>query len=327
MVLKVQRSTWNAVDNLGFENLSDYAVSGSDVTATLVTLLATGAPIYIPPGSWEVTTLTFPSGSVVFGLGSKSVIRIKNAANSVNLSVGSNSTLSNFVVDGNKVNQVGASLHTIQISGSSRIKLDRIHVINSKGDSFNVTGAANEIIFTGCSCTGFLGNGIRVEQGSDITLLNHNSYASDAVSTGDGIAISSNGNAISKVILSDCISKSNVGRGFSFLGNGSKNVSEVSATNCRAESNVSNGIHLINTTGVVILGGLSIANGIDGVRLEGDVVFSRITNVQAKSNTSFGMREVIAGPTPNNNTFAYDISQLNGNNTITVVGGASVVVG
>ena len=328
MVNKARGSAWDTLDNLGYQNLGDFAFSGDDVSVTLTTLLANNLPVYIPPGTWNIGVLSLPANAIVFGCGEKSILRVKNAANSINISIGSGATLSDLLVDGNKANQVGVSLHTIQLNNAVRAKLRNVKVINAKADAFNLTGAASsENILDSCSATGFLGNGFRVEQGADTQLINPNAYSSDAVSTGDGIAITSNGNAVTRVSLVNPVSKGNAGRGIALLGNGSKNVSEISIVNPRTSSNTSNGIHLINTTGVTIVGGMSISNGIDGVRLEGDVQFTRVTNVQAKSNTSFGMREVTSGSTPNNNTFAYDLSQLNGNNVITVVGGASVVVG
>lgn len=328
MVNKAKGSAWDTQDNLGYQNLGDFAFSGDDVSAILTTLLANNLPVYIPPGTWNIGVVSLPANAIVFGCGERSILRVKNAANSVNISVGSGALLADLLVDGNKANQVGVSLHTIQLSNAVRAKLRNVKVINSRGDSFNVTGAASsENVLEDCSATGFLGNGFRVEQGIDTQLLNPTAYLSDAVSTGDGIAITSNGNAVTRTIISNPVSRNNTGRGISLIGNGSKNVSEVSIVNPRITGNTSNGIHLINTTGITIMGGMSISNGIDGVRLEGDVQFSRITNVQSKGNVSFGMREVVSGSTPNNNTFAYDISQLNGNNVITVVGGASLVVG
>ncbi len=327
MVLKVRSSVWDAVQNLGFENLGDYAISGQDVTTILIGLLAAGSAIYIPAGSWDITSISIPVNAVIFGAGDKSILRVKNSANAVNLVVGSGAILENFQIDGNKVNQLGVNLHTIQMVNAVRAKLRGIKVINSKADAFNITGAvSSDIELDNCSATGFLGNGLRVEQGSDIAIREFNAYTSDPVATGDGIAITSNGNLITRVSLINPISKGNSGRGIALLGNGSKNVTDVVVMNPRTVSNSSNGIHLINTTGTILLGGVSVSNGIDGVRLEGDVQYTRITNVIAKSNTSFGMREVIAGSTPNFNTFAYDISQLNGNNTITIVGANSLVV-
>lgn len=326
---RAKGSAFADLDNFGYISLGDIGKGDgvTDNTAVLVAALATGIPVAIPVGTFVVGSFTVPANGFIFGLaGGKSILKIKDLNNAIGISMSTGAIIRNFAVDGNKVNQVGTGFHTIQINGVNSCGIEEITVSNPKGDGINITGAIVGALVRQCTVTGYTENGIRVVQGTDISINNCNTLNSDAVASGDGIAISSGGNAISRVQIDSPVSRANIGRGISILGNGSKNVTSVSVVNPRVSGNTSNGIHLINVDGAVVIGGFSNSNGIDGLRVEGDVQNCRFTNVMTRDNISFGAREVIAGSTPNFNGFIYGLATGNGNNAITKVGASSYVV-
>lgn len=322
----VKGVTWNTSTNGGYVSLEDIALRGTDATAAIAAVLTVGIPLYIPIGEWLITSLSIPANSIIYGSGGQSRLKLKDVSNSSILTVGTGSTLSNFRLDGNKLNQVGSGLHGIICTGVSNVILTSVNVINCKGSSYYVTGASDSVVLNTCTTSGWTESGIKVDSATNILLSDARCFSSDVAATGDGISIASNGAAITNVTITGAMVKNNTGRGIALLGNGSKNVTNVSIVNSMVVSNTSHGIHMINTDSCTVTGGTVISNGADGIRLEGDVQNCRINVPVTKANTTFGLREVVAGSTPNFNGLIYAVCSGNGNNTITKVGASSYIV-
>ncbi len=326
MITRVKGSVFNTFENMGFVSVKDMGPENTDISVPLAAALAAGYPIYVPVGTWLVGSISVPANGIIMGNGVKSVLKAKDLLNATVLSIGINCLLQDFLVDGNKNNQVGSGFHTIDLTNSTDTELIGVTSKDAKGNGFYIAGTANEVELFQCAATGFIDSGFKVAAGTNISLIAPKAYSSDAVATGDGIAIASAGLAVSQVTISDPVCKSNAGRGISLLGNGSKNVTDVSITNPRCVNNVSHGLHAINADRCSVTGGLLSTNGGDGLRIEGDVQNSRFTAVNSRANVSFGIREVTAGSTPNLNGYIYSICTGNGNNTITKLGAGSYIV-
>lgn len=327
MITRVKGSSFKTIDNFAFASTMDMGPQNTDITAAIVAALNANIPVFIPIGTWLVTGFTVPDNGIIMGVGEKSVLLQKALSNSTCITVGSNCLLQDFMVDGNKVNQVGSGFHAFTFNNSVDSQGIQLYAQNVKGSSFRVTGAnTNEVHLMDCGSVGHTESGILVDSGSNISLIHPRILASDVTATGDGISISSAGLAISNVTIQTPVVRSQAGRGIALVGNGSKNVTSVSVLNPRVGNCVNSGIHLINVDGATVNGGMSNNNGIDGVRLEGDVQNCRISLVNARTNTQFGIREVVAGSTPNLNGLIYGITSGNGTNAITKVGAGSYIV-
>lgn len=328
MITRVKGSSFRTQDNFNYISLGDVALVNTDVTAAIVTALATGKPLYIPVGIWIIGSLSIPSNSYIFGDGSGSVLKIKdlNNANGLSISGTTGVTLKDFAIDGNKVNQVGTGFNAVDIASGSAVRLQGISISNCKGSGIGISGTATDVFSSNCSVSGYTESGFKIAGGSNISLIHSRAQTSDVAATGDGIAIASSGLTVSSVNIASPMCFGNVGRGIAIVGNGSKNVIGVSITNPRVTGNSSHGIHLVNADACSITAGNIVSNGGDGIRIEGDVQNCRVIGSNLRSNTSFGIREVISGSTPNFNGLIYTIVALNGNNTITKVGASSYIV-
>lgn len=331
MTTKVKKSSWDTKDNMGYVSLFDTGAKGdgtTDDTAAFNAALATGKPVYIPPATFVIGSVTIPDNTVVFGHGSGSILRMKVVNNAPLLSVGSGVELENFAIDGNKTNQVSTDCHGVLVTSAAKTTIAKLTIYNTKGDGINVTGTGNNFVqIQECAITGTTKNGITVEAGKVVSIDTCYCAYSDAVaSPGDGFSISSNGSTLNTVSLTGCIATNNSGRGFVIAGNTSKNVTDCSMSDCHALSNVSHGFHMLTTERDQLTTCTAKSNGGDGFRLEGDVQHSRLAINNAHNNGSYGIREVVAGSTPNYNGFIYSITRNNGNDTVTKVGANSTVV-
>lgn len=327
MTTRVKKSTARLQDITNAISTENMGPQNTDITAALVTALAAGTPVYVAIGTWFFSTLTLPANSIIFGAGKKSILKQNNVANSIGMVVSAGCQLRDFLLDGNKLNQVGASFHGFDFTNATDCECSNVTAYNNKGSGFNIAGTANEVELFECQAVGWTESGFKVVAGTNITLSDCKAYSSDAVATGDGFSIASNGTAVTGVILDSCVAKSNAARGFALIGNGSKNVTAVSLTNCRASNNISHGLHLINADSCTQFGGMFNNNGGDGIRIEGDVQNCRFFGAAVRFNTGFGIREVIAGSTPNLNGLIYTVCNNNTlSNVITKVGAASYIV-
>jgi hypothetical protein len=332
MVTRIKGAAFSASDNLGYISLADvgYVDGVTDNTAVINTALATGTPLYIPAGTFICSPIVAPAGAVIFGAGPSSILKAKAASVTPLLTLGSNSRVRDLAIDGNKGTMVGSGIHGIAVINALNTILDSLFISNTLGDGINISGAAtNGVKVITCDITGFVRNGITVQDGADITIAHTKTYSSDAVaSPGDGISLAptSAGASINVALITGCTSRNNVGRGISILGNAGKNVTNITVHGMKAISNTSHGFHVFTAQQVTAHGIICKSNGADGIRLEGDVVYCRVSESIADSNTSFGIREVTTGATPNNNGLIYNVSLGNSTNTITKVGAASFIV-
>lgn len=334
---RVKGSAFAVQDNFNYVSITDPAIGGigdgaTDNTTAITAALATGLPVFIPAGTFMTGPLTVPDNGIIFGSGFQSILKLKNTAGATPiLTVGSGSMLRNFKLDGNKANNPVTTAHGVSFVNSIQSGAFEVTAYNCAGDGFNISGASTAgVKLLDCTATGFTKNGYTVENGSYITFNNCTAYSSDVVaSPGDGFSLAPTlvGAALSLVTFVDCISRNNSGRGFSSLGFGSKNVTNVSYKGCIAGSNTSHGFHALTTQYLFSSVCIAKANGGDGFRYEGDTQFCRLSQSNADGNTGYGIREIVAASTPNNNKIIYSLSVNNvGSNTITIVGGASANV-
>lgn len=325
MNTKVKGSVFSSVDNTGMVSLLDLGPRGSDITIPMLAALAAGNPILIPSGQWLIKRINLPANAVIIGQGQSSILKVKDITNQLAIAVGSNCELVNFVVDGNKANQIGNDFHTFDLSNATRSRLTNVHSKNAKGCGFYLANV-NQVDLNQCTAEGYVDSGFKLASGTKVSLIAPKAYDSDNTSIGDGIALVSNGAALSDVTITNPMVFNVSGRGMSFIGNGARNVSNVSVVNPRVSNSFGYNIHLFNVEAISIIGGVNSNSGNDGLLVEGDVQYCRIAEHSSHNNIGFGIREITSGSTPNNNGFAHNISLGNGNNVITKVGVNSYVI-
>ena len=337
MITRVKLSSLSTQDFLGYVTFTDISgVAGDGVTdcsAGWVTAMALNVPLFIPPGTFLLTPSTMPANAVVFGTGKSSILKLKSSASGSSgplLSVSSGVVLKELALDGNKVGQINNTCHGVLAAGNIASCFQDLTIYNTYGDGINISGASTSgIKIINCDIYGFAKTGITVENGVNVLINNTNTYSSDpGANPGDGLAIAPiiGGAVINGVSITDCLSRNNVGRGVAVVGFGSKNVSNVTINGVQTANNNSHGIHLLTTQQVFVAGCVARNNAQDGIRLEGDVQNSRVSESCADTNTVFGIREIVAGSTPNLNGLVYNVAAGNGNNTITKVGASSFVI-
>ena len=330
MTTRVKGSSYTTLDNVGYISLGDIGVGDgtTDNTAAIIAALATGVALYIPAGTFITGPITVPAGATIFGIGVKSILKLKPTSGLPMLTCGSNTQLSTFAIDGNKSNQVSSALHGVIFNNAVTSGALNLTIYNTKGDGINITGVSTSgVNIISCSVTAFTKNGVTVEAGVNISLVNVGTSNSDiAAAPGDGIALVSTGNTIQRAMVNSCTSSGNIGRGIALVGNGSRNVKNITITGAICTGNTSHGLHVLTAEKVTITGSLSGANTGDGIRLEGDVQSSRVTTCVTDTNSGFGIREVVAGSTPNLNGLIYNVALGNSSDVITKVGAGSFVV-
>jgi len=334
MITRVKGAAFSTQDNIGYISLGDTpGAKGDGVvdnTSALTTALASGLPVYIPPGTWLISPIVVPVNSTIFGAGTKSILRLKSAVVGSMLTLGSGTSVHLLTIDGNKAGQASALNHGIAVVNAVDVKLGQLSIINTIGDGVNISGGSTvgtKII--DCNFTGFMKTGITVENGVLAYISGCHTDISDVLAIpGDGIALAPTigGALIYGTIIQGCTSRNLAGRGIAVIGFGSKNVLDTTISGFATTVAGSHGIHLLNTQRVLIAGTSIRSCTGDGFRIEGDVVYCRISECVAYSNTGTSFREVVAGATPNNNGFIYNVSNNNGSDTVVKVGAQSFIV-
>ena len=304
----------------------DMGPVGTDITAAFNAAVLANQPILIPEGTWVFSGAILPANSLIIGMGLKSILKLKDAANTTALVVGNSSFLKDFVIDCNKVNQVGANLHGLDLTNTQFARIHNVKVLNPKGCGALYTGTCSDGELKDFECSGYTNSGIVVSQGTNLTIINPHIHDSDPAATGDGIAITSNGNAVTGLLLESPKIKSVTNRGISCIGSGTANVYDISISNPRVFSTTTHGIHTFLARTININGGLVASAGGDGIRFEGDSQHCNAIGVTVRSCTGYGAREVTNGATPNYNNIIYNHLLNSANNTPTKVGANSVAI-
>lgn len=335
MITRVKGSVFSLEDSFNFVSLTDPQIGAvgdgiTDNTAAITFALTLGLPIFIPSGVFLTSGLIFPSDVILFGVGTASKLKLKTSSNTPLIQCSGNIDFSSFYLDANKSAQIGSGLHGIILSNGTGAVIDNIKVINSLGDGINITGSSTlGVNLSTVMISGATKNGITIEAGTDISLSQVKTFNSDAISSpGDGISLAptSSGALISEVSISNCRSRNNTGRGLSIVGNGGRNVSDVNISGGSFSFNASHGIHVF-TAQAVTINGVNIKNNSgDGGRLEGDVIYSRVSECVFNTNMGTCLREVTTGATPNFNGLIYNAAVGNGSNTVVKVGASSFIV-
>jgi len=328
----VQGSSFGTKANLQYASIVNYGAIGdgvTDNTAAFTAALATGAPVYVPPGVYITAPLNLTSGTVIFGAGAISVVKLKTGSNLpfITLNNATGAMLNNFTVDGNKTGNSGSGVHGIMIFGGANNAVDNMWIQNTLGDGVNVTSNATDVMIFDSSITGFVKNGVTVENATRVTISNVLTYTSDnSAFPGDGFAIApvTSAAVCSDILINGCRARSTVGRGFAVQGLGSQNAFRVIIDACFAEANTSHGFHVITATEVSLCNCIARNGSGDGFRFEGNATYSRVIAGTSDTMIGWGCREVVSGSTPNYNLLGGLILLNNtGSNTVTKVGANS----
>ena len=331
MVTRAKGSVLNSADMLSYANIVDYGARSDGVTdcaAAIIAAFAVSAAVFVPVGTFTTSAISVPAGSVLFGTGDTSVLKLKSAGNADLVTLGSGSLLKDIALDGNKINQSAGTYNGITVANTVDSQIMNVGITATKGSGVLVSGAAtNRLLIDNVVVSGHTSHGILVTAGSNIEINKCLTVNSDVSSPNvDGISVLSGGLSISNVIVTNCISLNNTGRGIVVAGNGTKNVTDVTVQSNIVAGNTNHGIYLLTTERNTVSNNISKFNLQDGIRLEGDVQNCRVSNNISSLNTAFGIREVILGSTPNLNGLIYNVATSNTDNTITKVGASSFVV-
>jgi hypothetical protein len=334
MIQRARGSVLNVQDSLGYLSLGDIAGAAgdgvTDNTAFLNTALASGLPVYIPPGTWLVTPITVPANTTIFGAGRASILKLKTGSIGSVLTIGSNTSIQLIGIDGNKTGQSSSLNHGIAIVNAVLAKVGLLTISNTIGDGINVSGATTtDIKIIDCNITGFVKTGITVESGNLVYISGcHISISDVAAIPGDGIAIAPTlgPSLLYGIVITGCTSRNLTGRAVAIVGFGSRNVHDITINGLATSSNNSHGVHIINANRVMVANASVRSCTGDGYRIEGDVQYSRISECTSYANTGTSFREIVAGLTPNNNGFIYNVANNNGSDIIVKVGAASFIV-
>ena len=331
MVTKTSKSSWDMADNLRVVNLLDYSkyVVSDDWTsafATAVTAaISSGYSLYIPGGIYNIGPQVLPDNLSIIGTGT---LKLLAGSFGSMLTLGNNCKLSDITLDGNNTLVFGGSWYPVSITNKTDITIKNVKIQNPLTDAIHISGLASQNIrITGLEISNYTGSGITITSGSNIQISDCRiKDAANFAAPGNGIALISDGNAISDLRITNCTIRDSEGEGIAVTGIGTRNVTDITITNCTVSSSTRSGIRVTFAERVVITSCTVKSNLIDGIRLSGDVQFCRIGNCSAVSNIGVSMEEVTSGTSPNNNTFSFNVAASNGNNSILILGASSRVV-
>lgn len=326
MTTRPKGSSFNLFDVIGAVSTNDMGPQGSDITAKLVTALQAGYPVFVAAGTWVISPITFPVRSKIFGMGIKSSLLLKAGANASAVTITDYCELSNFIIDGNKNNQGNGGCHGIDLNNAIGFKINDVDCINTRGSGFYTANNATEGRLDNCKAEGFTESGFKIIRAIRLTLNTPYALNSDPAATGDGIALTSEGANIGYININNPIALNIVGRGVVISGSGARNAYDINISNPQITNTSSHGMHVMSAEAVKIGDGTIYVPKGDGIRVEGDVISSRVAFVGVKSATGSGIREVINGVSPNANGFIYNVLRNNGNNVVTTTGANSFVV-
>jgi hypothetical protein len=132
--------------------------TNADNATAINAALATGKPVFIPPGVWLHGALTGPVGATIFGVDSVvSVLKWKSgAANSTHqLTIGSNTTIKNIRIDGNSANVAVTTSHSIFASTAKNLTIDGVYITHSPEQAIEFDNVDNyKIVNTKIDTTG-----------------------------------------------------------------------------------------------------------------------------------------------------------------------------
>jgi hypothetical protein len=135
--------------NLNYISIADTgATVGSADNHTAILAAATaaaaqGKALYIPPGTWISSSLTFPAGLTIFGQDSTSRLKQKSGAGSfvAFINLGDGSTLKNLTVDGNPVNSAVPGCSNILVQNKKNVTVSNVISVNAPTHGINFNGS------------------------------------------------------------------------------------------------------------------------------------------------------------------------------------------
>lgn len=333
MVTNTKLTTWKLQENTGSISITDYGCSTSSANnftafnTAMAAAIAAGVTLYIPEGVFLSSEITLTAGIKIDGVGTLK-LAVFTAANSV-LIASNNCMIKNITLDGNSAAAPPGNFHCLNILNTN-VFIDSVTLINSKGDALLITGTPTDIEIDNVTVINNGGNGITVTGGIGIDINNFQCISpNNAASPGIGISLTSTGNPIKNVSITNALIRNAKNNGIDVAGFGSRNVSNLCISGgTRVLDNTGNGIRITNAEEVLITAITVGTNTGDGIRIEGDAQQCRVLTCIANTNTGRGVSEVTTGATPNNNGYIYNVQVGNtGGNVTNLVGTSSFKLG
>jgi parallel beta-helix repeat protein len=220
----------------------------TDDTASLQATINTGGVVFIPPGTYQISCLTLPSGVTIFGAGTgRTILRGTNACASTAMLYGSGASdvaISNLAVNGNNIANYGILNNNNggTVGNRWRVRDTLVQLVTLDCLSAH---AGVDIVFAGNTLSNCGGNGIRL----DGTASNFSVTNNRVIGTGSGAA---------GVIFMVGIDGSIVGNSISNSGPNGDCITGYDSTNLRVQvignsclTNNNNGIHVGGTNIIV----------------------------------------------------------------------------
>ena len=330
MVTRTKGSTWNLEDNSGSVSLLDYEPLkvGTDWSLSFAAAVARaqviGGAMQIPGGIYEISPQVIPAGVLVFGEGT---LKAFGTSQGSLLTLAAGAQLKGITLNGNNSIVTSGAWSLVSVINANNIAIQEVQFVDASGDCITISGAAStQILISDCKFIGFKGNGITINSGDDIIISQCRMEApNNAAITGNGIALQSDGSAISGISISQLHARGMKGAGIKLLGIGTRNITDVMIGQCYILSSATSGILATLVERMNVINSCIKNSTTYGINLQGDVQFCRISNSMAVGNVT-GMAEVLSGTTPNNNTFSFNVLSGNTNNTVITLGVNSVVL-
>lgn len=267
---------------------------GTAVSAAINATLLSGSLAQFPPGYYPINgRLIAQNDNVLEALGKATLKPINGSTSNpvlIECANKSNVTFIGFSFDGNRPNLAGFN-NFVTVFQSTNVVFDRCYWTNTRGIA---------VIFSGC-----FESGVRYSRFYDVGTLNrttgNNSDRKQA------IAFSSGGgrnfadfNYFQDVGL-DCISFASNGIGNRVIGNTIR-INEAGSIYVASETGIrvignsvtngpvgGNGIDVINTKDITIVGNVCIGNGAAGILLAGSITAATVAGNVCKNNFSGGI--------------------------------------
>jgi ribosomal protein L11 len=281
-------------------NVKDFGAVGdgvADDTADIQAALAVGVPVEFPAGTYIVSTLTPPTGAVLFGHGGATIKRkTGTTSHLINISSKQNVTISDLTIDGNRAAVVG-SVAGIILQTSAGITLRNLRVINSPWNGVDIRTGTNDTYDTyhdisDCLFDTNANNGLNIYQ-EDRVKVRGCTFSKNGA---NGCLCSGIVDADTRDIsITDCVAVENTQNGISSLRDTANPplyypVHGLVLSGCLCERNNKSGI-CIQAKRVSATGNVCRGNGV-GTTLPGYLINSEYTTFTGNvscDNTSHGV--------------------------------------
>lgn len=256
----------------------------SDETTLFITSVGIPTEIQIPAGTFILSQVSIPSNTVIKGFGSRTILKLKNVANSSFFLVNnaSNITISDLVLDGNSANNLTGGIGVRVQGTSSNINIRNVEIKDFRISGFNFSGTGSDAQVIDCHVHDNILDGISSANMTQIVVSGchvHNNGDS-----GIEIAnLSHNSKAIGNIV------HDNTGGNIKFVGIGSSLTDVQAVGNTCYNSTNSHGIQFNTVTRGVMVGNECYGNGLSGLDATLGSNFIVMTGNLCYNNTKRGI--------------------------------------